>query len=507
MRRKLSLVVCTSAFLTILVLTGCGSNGMNPMQSGTAAQGPPPTVWAVATQVNGVAPNRRQEVQFSEAMDASTINAQSFKVTDGSGNAVAGAVSYDANFDTASFQPNPALASNTSYTATITTAASSSGGARLAKPYSYTFTTRASTDTSPLSVNSVSPAANATCVSATSLITITFNEVPDAATVTAANFALTGPGGAISVKLSTDVTTTQVVLTPSAALPSGTISVTVNNVADLAGVKMTAPYSWNFSTACGGGGGTGGGGIGGGGGATTQYMAPLFSDGPGGLAGPTHGQVTVDTSGNTTAKLSGAPASTTYTVQFCPSFNAGATTIPAPNCFDVTTISTDASGNGTATAKFPRAGDWAGDFGLNDSTGKAAYQTFATPLVSNETFMATLVPDDKTNGGAVAQPGTTQLPLSSGTVTLSDGAFQFTLKGAMPNATYRANDSETTYMDSSGTYWFDNSFATDASGNGSFSTGWETLTGGDLFQVEYKVPDNITGDYTPAYIGGFSVPQ
>lgn len=448
--------------------------------------------------------NRKQEVQFSQAMDASTINAKSFTVTDSSGNAMTGAVSYDADFYTASFEPSPALAANTTYTVTITTAAASAGGAHLASAYTYSFTTRASSDTSPLSVQSVSPGANATCVTAGTMITVTFNEAPDASTVTAANFAVKGPSGAVAVKLGTDVTTTQVTLTPSSPLPSGTITVTVNDVADLAGVKMTAPFTWSFSTACStGGGGTGGGGTG----ATTQYEAPLFPDGPGGLAGPTHGQVTVDTSGNTTVKLSGAPASTTYTVQFCPSFNAGATTIPAPDCFDVTKISTDATGNGTATAKFPQAGDWAGDFGLNDAGGKAAYQTFATPLVSNETYMATLVPDDKTNTGAVAQPGTTQQPLSGGTVTLSNGAFQFTLKGAMPNATYRANDSETIYMDSSGTYWFDNSFTTDASGNGSFSTGWETLTGGDLFQIEYKVPDNITGDYTPEYIGGFSVPQ
>jgi hypothetical protein len=52
------------------------------------------------------------------------------------------------------------------------------------------------------------------------------------------------------------------VLTPSSALPSGAITVTVNNVADLAGVKMTASYTWSFSTACGGGGTGGGGGSG-----------------------------------------------------------------------------------------------------------------------------------------------------------------------------------------------------------------------------------------------------
>jgi len=46
---------------------------------------------------------------------------------------------------------------------------------------------------------------------------------------------------------------------PNAALPPGTISVTVQNVADLADVAMTGAYTWSFSTACSGGGGGGSG--------------------------------------------------------------------------------------------------------------------------------------------------------------------------------------------------------------------------------------------------------
>jgi hypothetical protein len=222
------------------------SNSANP-------SGPAPTVVAVGDQVNGVAPNRIQEVQFSEAMDPSTINAQSFQVTDSSGKTMPGNVSYDPDFNTASYQPNPPLQANSHYTATITTAAASTGEMHLATPYTYTFDTRSTTDTSPISVNSVSPTANATCVSVTAPIIITFDEAPDASTLTAANLVVNGPSGSISVKISTNVTTTQVVLTPASALPSGTITVTVSNVADLASVKMAAPYTWSFSTACGSG--------------------------------------------------------------------------------------------------------------------------------------------------------------------------------------------------------------------------------------------------------------
>ena len=251
--------VFSLAFLVFTVpfaLSGCGSTQMGSSLSGNNSQsGTPPTVSAVAVQVNGVAPNRKQEVQFSEAMDPSTINTQSLQVADSSGKAVTGAVTYDPDFNTASFQPSPALQAGASYTGTITTAASSAGGAHLAQPYTFEFTTRATTDTSPITVDAVSPTANATCVSATTAITVTFNESPDAATVTPGNFMVTGPSGAIAVKISMNVSNTQVVLTPTSALPSGTITVSVNNVADLAGVKMAGPYTWSFSTSCGGGGG------------------------------------------------------------------------------------------------------------------------------------------------------------------------------------------------------------------------------------------------------------
>jgi hypothetical protein len=235
-------------------LSGCSGNVMTQSTISTPGTGPAPTVVAVGEQVNGVAPNRKQEVQFSEAMDAATVNAQSFQVTDSSGKMVQGVVSYDSDFNTTGFLPNPALQANATYTATITTAAASAGGVHLASPYSYTFSTRGDSDTSPLIVTSVSPAVGATCVSATTPIIITFDEAPDASMLTAADLSVSGPSGGITVKISTNITTTQVVLTPTSPLPTGDITVKVQNVGDLAGAMMTAPYTWSFSTACGGGG-------------------------------------------------------------------------------------------------------------------------------------------------------------------------------------------------------------------------------------------------------------
>jgi methionine-rich copper-binding protein CopC len=273
--------VCSSRFpfpgicalLIMTFLAGCGSvtkkgsGGAGGPTSPTSptGTGPAPTVTAVGLQTNGVAPNRMQEVQFSEAIDSTTINSKTFTITDASGKAVAGTVAYDADYNVASFKPMPALQPSTAYTATITTGVSSAGGVHLQSGYTYNFTTIATSDATPISVAQVNPAANATCASATAPITVTFSEAPDVSTLTTANVLLKGPDGSVLKNtLSISVDKAQMVVTPESALPSGAVTVTVQSVGDMAGNMIAAPYTWSFSTNCqssgggGGGGGTGG---------------------------------------------------------------------------------------------------------------------------------------------------------------------------------------------------------------------------------------------------------
>lgn len=464
-----------SLALSPFLLAGCG--GSAPFTQGTGAA---PQVSAVAVQVNGNAPNRMQEIQFNEAMDAATINTQTFQVLDSNGNPMPGLVTYNPAFEIASFQPSPPLQANTAYKATLSTAVASAAGVHLANPYSYTFTTRDTTDASPISVRAVSPAAGATCVSQTTLIMVTFDESPDAATVTPANFMVTGPNGAsIPVKLSMNATTTQVVLTPVAPLPAGSITVTVNNVSDLANVPMKGPYTWSFSTACtSGGGGTGGG--------TAQYDAPLFPDNG---QNTQNGHISVDQSGNTTIQLTGATAGATYTVQFCPVVTP---TGPQTACFNVTSLTADAAGNATVTAKFPRAGDWAGDFNINNAAGKGAFDTFLAYNAANQSYLSTLLPFASLGSGS-ASPN----PSSYGTVVYSNNSLVFSLKGGAPNTLYSTSESETYFLDGSGTYGL-TTFTSDAHGDGSSSTQLNP-PGGDIFQV-----DSNSGS---EFIGGFAVPN
>lgn len=177
------------------------------------------------------------------------------------------------------------------------------------------------------------------------------------------------------------------------------------------------------------------------------------------------------------------------------------TSYPTPPCFNVVTVSTDGSGNGTATAKFPKSGDWAGDFSLINSSGNTVVQTWldpAGPSFNTLTYMSTLLPDTKTNGGVVTTK-TGQDPLTSGIETLSNGILVITVKGAAPSTQYGVGEFNSPYMDrGSG---LTPSLTTDASGNGSVSINPNQGTeGGDIFTV-----DGV-GSSTAGFIGGFAIP-
>ena len=76
-------------------------------------------------------------VTFSQAVVPSSV---SFTLKDASGNTAAGSVTLNGAGTTATFRPSSALAANTTYTATVSGAQTSSG-ASMTSPYSWTFTT------------------------------------------------------------------------------------------------------------------------------------------------------------------------------------------------------------------------------------------------------------------------------------------------------------------------------------------------------------------------------
>jgi len=103
-------------------------------------------------------------------------------------------------------------------------------------------------DTTPPAVASTSPGTNATGVSVSALITATFTEEVDAATVNGTNFTIDGVTGTVTYDAGTKTAT----FAPSNLAGSTTYTATITSgVKDLAGNAMTADKTWTFTTGTG----------------------------------------------------------------------------------------------------------------------------------------------------------------------------------------------------------------------------------------------------------------
>ncbi|MEQ1516594.1 MAG: Ig-like domain-containing protein [Usitatibacteraceae bacterium] len=222
---------------------------------------------------SGVATNTAISAVFSEEMAPATINANSFTLTCPAPCVnPAGSVTYSVGLRVGTFTPTAALAAGTTYTATVTTAATDLAGNALAgnqaplpgaSNYVWSFTTAGPVAPANVAIASTNPTAGATSVCPNATINATFR-VPtgvrmDPSTVNTATFTVTGPA-----PTSTPLTASSVVLdaasgtvatfTPFVALTSGT-SYTATIKGGAAGVKdlaipantMAADFSWSFT--------------------------------------------------------------------------------------------------------------------------------------------------------------------------------------------------------------------------------------------------------------------
>lgn len=191
--------------------------------------------------------NKKISATFSEAMDSlSTTTSFTLANTTIGGAAVTGAVTYSGT--TAVFTPLFNLSPNTTYTATITTAAKDLAGNTLAGNYVWSFTTGATVDvTSPIVISTV-PINGATGVSVNTKVTATFNKTMDASTINGTTFTL--KQGATSIAGSVTYTGVTATFSPAANLAANTTyTATITTGAkDLAGNPIVNNYVWNFTT-------------------------------------------------------------------------------------------------------------------------------------------------------------------------------------------------------------------------------------------------------------------
>lgn len=218
----------------------------------TTAQ--PPTAPTVISTIpvnnaTGVPLNQTLSAVFSKAMNAATISTTTFRLTGPSGTVIAGTVGYTASTNTATFTPSGVLLPSSTYVATITTGAQDTTGTALTANYIWTFRTVAAP--TPPTVISTVPANNAAGVPFNQIITATFSEAMNPATVNSNTFTLTAPGGvAVTGTVTYTASGSVASFTPTAALlPNTTYVATITTGAqDLIGTPLANNYVWTFTT-------------------------------------------------------------------------------------------------------------------------------------------------------------------------------------------------------------------------------------------------------------------
>jgi hypothetical protein len=249
-----------STLYTATITTGVTNAIGTPMASNyvwsfiTAPATAAPTVISTvpANLAVNVPVNQAILATFSEAIAPATINTSTFTLAGPGTTAVTGTVTYDASGSVATFTPTAALATNTVYTATITTGVTNLSGTAMASNYVWTFTTAGLTTTTAPTVTSTIPAKLATNVPLNQIVSATFSKPMNPATINSTNFTLQAAGATTTVAgvVAYSAISNSLVFTPAAnLLPSTTYTATITTgVKDLAGNALASTYTWTFTT-------------------------------------------------------------------------------------------------------------------------------------------------------------------------------------------------------------------------------------------------------------------
>lgn len=189
--------------------------------------------------------NRSLVITFSEKMDQSSITTSVFTVKDGA-NSIAGTVVYSGL--KATFSPSSNWEPSKIYTVAISTGAKDISGNALSAPFTFNFTTGTLVDVEAPLITSSNPLNNAIDVVQNKVITFTFNENMNPASINNLNFTLYKGTTAIAgtVSYSNKVAT----FIPTSLLESDiTYTATIlTGAKDLAGNALASNYAINFKT-------------------------------------------------------------------------------------------------------------------------------------------------------------------------------------------------------------------------------------------------------------------
>jgi len=233
----------TAALFLVAFISGCKKDDF------VVTDGVCPLVISTdpANLATGVPLDKIISATFNEPMNPMTITPESFSLQSGAKGLVAleGALTYDGNTSTMSFNPTAKLTAGTTYTATIVGTVKDLTGNALQENYVWTFSTGATI--SPMVV-STDPVNNATGVVLNKTVTATFNQAMDPLSLTAATFTV--KQGVTAVPGTVSYTGTTAYFKPTSVLVANTVYTgTVSTGAkSTGGTNMAANYVWNFTT-------------------------------------------------------------------------------------------------------------------------------------------------------------------------------------------------------------------------------------------------------------------
>ena len=222
--------------------------------------GTPPTVRVINTvpQVSpanlatNVSTDKIVWVEFSEAMDPTSITAASFTLTKVSPSTpVTASVTYNPATHIAYLDPLSLLEDTANYEAKVLVTVTDLVGNPMVLEYKWSFTTGTGVvDTEPPQVVSTVPVNNATGVSRTSAISATFTEPLSASSAVPANFLVAGTT-AVSGTVGLSNGNKTITFTPAApgldSLTTYQVQLTTG-IRDVAGNPLASLYEWSFTT-------------------------------------------------------------------------------------------------------------------------------------------------------------------------------------------------------------------------------------------------------------------
>ncbi|RPH30066.1 MAG: DUF3494 domain-containing protein [Bacteroidales bacterium] len=252
-------LLTTLAIFAVVLIAGCKEDDF----VGVVSDCPAVLSTSPASNATGVPLDKIITATFNEAMNPLTITPESFSLDDGAKKKVSqvsiglkgaigssamilqGALTYDGDTYTMSFNPSNLLAASTTYTATILSSVKDISGNALQADYVWTFST--GTTLSP-TVISTDPTDNATDVFLTKVVKATFSVPMNPTTFTSTTFTL--KQGATSIPGTVTYSGSTASFKSTTNLISNTLytATITNEVKNVSGTFMKDDYEWSFTT-------------------------------------------------------------------------------------------------------------------------------------------------------------------------------------------------------------------------------------------------------------------